>query len=286
MTVVEDARVLVDAHNSLGESPRWDVRTGRISWVDIDLGTLWSADQDGTDVRTENVGIPLGTLEFTRDGSPLITVGSDLMIRSGEGKSTVVATLSQPGVRFNDSGVDAAGRLWTATMALGDDEEPCRLHLLSPDGAFLPSDLCVGAGNGIAWNADSTAMYYVDSATKKVKRTAYSLESGTVGAIEDFLVFDEAVPDGILTDATDGLWVALWGAGELRRFTDEGTLTDIVRVSTPYITAAAFGGDDYRDLFITTARRESSDPDAGSLFAVRSRHRGTRRPTCNLGRTP
>jgi sugar lactone lactonase YvrE len=69
-------------------------------------------------------------------------------------------------------------------------------------------------------------------------------------------------------DADGGVWVALFGGGEVRRYAPDGRLDVRIPVPARQVTAAAFGGADLRDLYITTSRLGLSDPEpaAGALF--------------------
>jgi sugar lactone lactonase YvrE len=81
------------------------------------------------------------------------------------------------------------------------------------------------------------------------------------------------VPDGLTLDAEGGLWVALWGSGELQRYTPDGQLDTVVRLPVRQVTSAAFGGTDLSTLYITTAREDftpadlAGQPHAGDIFA-------------------
>jgi sugar lactone lactonase YvrE len=84
-------------------------------------------------------------------------------------------------------------------------------------------------------------------------------------------------PDGMTIDGEGMLWVAHWGGWGVNRW-DPGTgrRLDSVKVSTECVTSCAFGGDDLKTLFITTAGGGSAgegnpdQPTAGHLFAWES----------------
>ena len=69
------------------------------------------------------------------------------------------------------------------------------------------------------------------------------------------------------------VWVALWGGGQVHRYTPNGVLDQVVDIPAKYVTACAFGGSGGDVLFVTTARVEQSTSvsqgrHAGDLFAV------------------
>ena len=67
------------------------------------------------------------------------------------------------------------------------------------------------------------------------------------------------------------MWVALNGAGRVRCHSPAGEVLAEVALPVRLATACTFGGDDLRDLYITTSRENHDDPEpeAGALFRVR-----------------
>ncbi|WP_163566685.1 SMP-30/gluconolactonase/LRE family protein [Fodinicola feengrottensis] len=62
------------------------------------------------------------------------------------------------------------------------------------------------------------------------------------------------MPDGIAVDAQGGLWVALWDGGRVIRLDATGHVTAQVSVPALRVTSVAFGDEDLRTLYLTTAR--------------------------------
>ena len=85
----------------------------------------------------------------------------------------------------------------------------------------------------------------------------------------------EGLPDGMVIDAEGGIWVALFRAGRMRRYSTDARITHEIEVPVTLVTSAAFGGPDFANLYITTARhrltREQREEQthAGSLFCCR-----------------
>jgi len=77
------------------------------------------------------------------------------------------------------------------------------------------------------------------------------------------------------TDADGGLWIAHWGASKLTRHDAQGYVLQTVPLPCSQITSCAFGGPDFRTLFITSAADGLSpgqlerEPLAGGLFALK-----------------
>ncbi|MFY8042342.1 MAG: SMP-30/gluconolactonase/LRE family protein, partial [Rhodoferax sp.] len=85
----------------------------------------------------------------------------------------------------------------------------------------------------------------------------YTLNAdGTVAAKTVWRVFTDAegTPDGMTHDADGNVWIAFWGGACIRQFTPEAELLQTIPLPATQITSMAFGGDDYRTLFVTSAR--------------------------------
>ena len=84
---------------------------------------------------------------------------------------------------------------------------------------------------------------------------------------------NEGVPDGLTVDDEGCVWLAVWGAGEVRRYDDDGRLLRTLPFPTAHVSSCSFGGADGDRLFVTTARAgiARDDPgyaDAGAVFVV------------------
>ena len=77
-------------------------------------------------------------------------------------------------------------------------------------------------------------------------------------------------------DAEGYVWVAVFGGWRIDRYDPQGRKVDEVRFPCANITKPAFGGNDLRTVFATTARKGLSEADllaqplAGGLFTFRA----------------
>ena len=128
--------------------------------------------------------------------------------------------------------------------------------------------ITVNSNNISAINSAFAALSAIASGTVKNRRP-FALIADTPG-----------VPDGLTIDADGGIWVALWGGAQVRRYSPDGRVTDIVNLPVEQPTSCTFGGDAGDTLYITTARLGLTDaqlavsPLAGSVFACRPGYRG------------
>ena len=95
---------------------------------------------------------------------------------------------------------------------------------------------------------------------------------------------DRGRPDGAAVDAEGCYWTALYEGARLHRYSPAGRLLSVHPVPALRPTMVAFGGEDLRTLYVTTARDNASDaelarfPHAGGLFAMTVDTPGFREP--------
>src|SRR5918999_4891566 len=181
--------------------------------------------------------------------------------------------------RMNDGKCDPAGRFWAGTMAMDGARGRGALYRLDADRSVARMLGAVSVSNGLAWSADSSTMYYIDTPTGSVDAFEFDADAGAISGRRPFVKIDggDGMPDGMTIDSEGGLWVALWGGGAVHRYDAGGRLDGIVEVPASLTTSCTFGGSDLGDLYITTAstglgEAELRDqPLAGSLFCCRPR---------------
>jgi sugar lactone lactonase YvrE len=264
---------------ALAEGPVWDAARGRLLWVDILGGAVHEGARDGDRIEvsaSHRFDGMVGAVAVADDGTLLVAAQEHLVVlRSGgtreEGPRIVPAGV---GRRLNDGSTDPAGRFLVGSLSLGGNSHGEVLVRLEPDGQVTPLDEDLTLSNGLAWSADGSLMYSVDTLRHTVFVRDYDAASGAVGERRVHVRLDDGFPDGIALDAANHLWVAVWGAGEVRRFSPEGSLVDRLAVPAPHTSCVAFAGDDLRTLVITTATAELDNeqlrayPDSGRLFTA------------------
>ena len=110
------------------------------------------------------------------------------------------------------------------------------------------------------------------------------LTGDLLGSPETFaqLRDDEGSPDGMTVDAEGRLWVALWGAGAVRRYHPDGHLLHTLTVPAPHPTSVCLPPGGNR-LYVTTARYGVTNPTAasGAVLSIAVPVAGT--PACSWG---
>jgi sugar lactone lactonase YvrE len=259
----------------LGESPRWDERTGRLIWVDLWGGLLHATSPDGTaTTMTTEIAPPLSAAVLSAGGTVVVTQGLCVLEVTDGGTRHLVDLPEQGCLRANDAAADPAGRLWVGTMYL-----PGRVGVPGALWRWEPGDSApvrvlddVALANGIGWSPEGDRMYVVDSLRQVVSAFPYDSGRGTVGPAERFVEVpaEHGLPDGLTVAADGSVWVALAGGGAVHRYAPDGGLSERVELPVRFPTSCTFGGPAMTDLFVTSGSRQVPLEQRNSAVAAGS----------------
>jgi sugar lactone lactonase YvrE len=274
----------------LGESVLWHPVDKKIYWLDLKGPTVHIYDPatKAADTWHLKLDVPMGTMVRAKDG--FILTG-----REGTFKVDVAARKLSPWVNpndrpeltmFNDGKVDRQGRLWLCTSDNKETEPIGGIYSLTADGKSEIHDRGFACGNGPGFSPNGRVFYFSDTMVRKVY--AYDLDPQT-GALANQRLFTEfseeqGMPDGMTVDAAGGIWICHWEGWRVTRFLPNGKIDLEVRLPVPLVTSCAFAGDALDTLYITTATvgldaaMLAQAPLAGSLFAVKTGHKGLLEP--------
>jgi sugar lactone lactonase YvrE len=204
------------------------------------------------------VAVGSGVVELTRDDA---SVGPEDVVSPGF-----------PEVRTNDLALDPAGRLVVSLFT--EDRVSPRAALVRLDpGSGVTTHLVgdVVTGNGIGFSPDGSRMYWVDTARGTLSAASYD-PVGSAGPAT-VIVREPAGGrlDGLVVDGSGDVWLAVWDAGEVRRYAPDGTLRATLATPVARPSALTLAGD---LLVVTTARQDlervdglpAPDPE-GRLYA-------------------
>jgi sugar lactone lactonase YvrE len=278
MLRVLSADVVVPAQCELAEGPVWDPGRGLLRWVDILAGDVHAYSPATGAHSWFAAGDPVGAVGLTRSGGLVLALVDGFAVTEGQFADKPLLTridgfaTDRATVRFNDGKPDPWGNFCAGTMPWTDGAAPGRLYRLSPDGSVRVLVEDVALSNGLDWSDDLRLFYFADSLSGGVDAFATDPANGALGARRRFVTVSDAdgVPDGLTLDAEGCLWLAVFGGGEVRRYTPAGVLDTVVRLPVSQVTSAAFGADGV--LYITTARenftaeKRRAQPHAGDIF--------------------
>ncbi|MGB3618897.1 MAG: SMP-30/gluconolactonase/LRE family protein [Catalinimonas sp.] len=270
------AELLYEARAILGEGPVWDDRRGLLTWVDIIRGCIHEYDPVSGHDQILNLNTYVGTAVL-REKAPGYVLGVRRGIALFEPGGVGLQYLAQPepdrpGRRFNDGKADPAGRFWGGTMEIDAANPTGTLYCLTPGGELREQLHGLYISNGLDWWEPRGEMYFIDSPTRRVRAYDYDRATGNI-AFKRVVVEipdDEGVPDGLTLDGEGNLWVAIHGGGKVVCFdATDGKRLATVQVPTKNSSCPAFGGPDYRTLYVTSiSQGNEKDPLAGSVFHV------------------
>lgn len=276
----------------LGEGVLWHAAENAVYFVDI-KGRLihrlvltsgamdsWKApDQPGFVVPLERggfvCGMPGGLHRFDAD------TGRFTKLKDVE--------TDRPGNRLNDGFVDASGYLWFGSMDDAEQVPSGVLYRVNDAGDVLAQDTDYVITNGPAMSPNGRTLYHNDT----MRRVVYAFDVNDDGTLANKRIFaaisGDGHPDGLAVDAEGHVWVALFGGWRIERFAPDGTVVEQVPFPCANVTRLAFGGDDLRTVYATTAWKGLSaaererQPLAGALFSFRAPVPGQPQARCRWG---
>jgi len=278
------AAVLVDGAYELAEGGRWF--DGRYVYVDILSGSLFELreDTEPNPRQLARLDVPLGAVAPVADrpGAWIAAAGTGIALLTADGTLEWVdrpEDRTPVRSRMNDGVADPPGRFWAGSMAYDGTHGAGSLYRTDPDGTVLRVLDGLTIANGPAFTADGTTLYLADTAAGTILRCRVDPVSGDLtGGPETFarLRDDEGSPDGMTVDAEGCLWVAIWGAGEVRRYHPDGHRLHTPAVPAPHPTSVCLHPGDHR-AFVTTARYGVKNPTttSGAVLSLPAPVRGT-----------
>lgn len=258
----------------LGEGPVWDAARSVLWFVDI-KGRLLHRYTPATDDRASwDAPDQIGFALPAEDGSLVCGVRGGLhRFDPDTSDFTLIQSVEtdRPQNRLNDGFVAPDGSLWFGSM---DDAEEVKTGALYRwvRGDLELHDDGYGVTNGPCLSPDGKTLYHHDTLEKTV--LAFDHRDGVLSNRRVFAVADDGFTDGPSMDAGGVLHVGLFNGWGVARFAPSGERIGTIRLPVQTVTKAAFGGEDLRDLYCTTAwlgnaDKRTAQPTLGGLYRVR-----------------
>jgi sugar lactone lactonase YvrE len=147
------------------------------------------------------------------------------------------------------------------------------LYRVTPNGDVSVRDSEFGIANTVVWSRIG-GTFYCGCSTRNVIWEYDFVADGEKSDIKNRRVFVEEIgagaPDGSAMDDAGFLWNCRYGGNGILRISRVAEVVEKIAMPVSNITNCAFGGDDGRTLFITTASMGAeAEETAGGLFAMR-----------------
>jgi sugar lactone lactonase YvrE len=259
------AAVLARPHGLL-EGPRFG-SGGEIVYSDVLAGGVWACSEDGVvrELLAKRRGV--GGIVAHADGGWVISGRTVLHLGSDSSQRELLRDQSACG--YNDLGATARGELLAGVLRYRplarEPPRPGQLVRLGVDGELRVLSEEVVWPNGIGASPDADTIYISDYA-----RGCVLAVPADGGAAREFCRVPRGSPDGLALDAEGGVWVALGEAGAVARFLPSGELDELTSLPARFVSSVAFGGEDSRDVLISTADNELQPELGGTLLRARS----------------
>ena len=253
-----------------GEGPVWSPTWGGLRWVDMLAGDVLTLRSDGAVDRLHVGDVAAFVRPRARGGWVVATERGLALADEPDGiPEPWIELWDDPAVRMNEGGVDSRGRLWCGSMGYDRVPGSATLQRVDADGDVVMVLPDVTISNGIDLSPDHRLAYYNDTPTGRTD--VFDVVEGELTNRRSFVRHDVGHPDGLTVDSAGNVWVALNGAGRVRCYAPTAEVLTEIELPVRLATACTLGGDDGRDLFVTTSRENLDDPEpeAGAVFRAR-----------------
>lgn len=295
------AEQVSDVKAEIGESPIWSAADASIYWIDVKGPALFRTSH--LEGKTERFALPWDIGGFALEAelgqaphAALVALRLGLFrYRFDDGRLEMLAEAPfDPRThRFNETGVDPAGRLWLGVMFDPPEgllcektkgpicsytaEEGLRLHEVE---TLTP--------NGFAWNRGGDRFYVAHTKSGAIRRYRFDAGRGRISQGEDFAQIEAKTgrPDGAAMDAQGFYWCAVHGGGRLQRYSPEGQLDREIALPVDNPTMPVFAGEHLETLYVTSATHGKSNtkPQEGGLLRLNVGVRGQALGRLGFGR--
>lgn len=279
---MSEPELVADYGAVIGEGPLWDPDRAVLYSVDIAEGDLFRYDpatQSGDRVFDGDRAI--GGFTLQADGALLLFEAGGAIERwdptSGTTRTIRESLEAEVDSRFNDVVADPEGRVYAGTMPTA--ERLGRLYRVDLDGTITRIDEGFDIPNGMGFSRDLSTLYLAVSDDHVIYAYDYHRDTGELTNRRVFVdtAGETGVPDGLTVDADDHVWCARWDGHCVVRYAPDGTEDRRIEVPPAKASSLAFGGPDYGELYITTARGPDGNAidEAGGVYRVRPGVSGT-----------
>jgi gluconolactonase len=267
------AKMLIDT-GAYTDGPVWHAGE-KVLFFTVPLGEgdvpgLYRVKADGAAMKVRGGDLKSGQLPVGNavdKAGELVTIEAKRVMRGAVGASQAAVATTYPGDSgpspfdtLNDAVVHANGTMYVTDPGYFADPPPLnnRLYRIAPDGTVTVAEAFadIPRPNGVALSPDQKTLYVgferPSVGTKPYVERYNVKEDGALAEHAHFVEFDmDASPDGIEVDAAGNVYVA--NMAGITVFRSDGKKIGTVKIPDQP-TGMAFGGDDLKTLYVTTAK--------------------------------
>jgi gluconolactonase len=265
LSAPEPVEAVLHRAHSLLEGPRIGA-DGELVYSDVIAGGVFACAADGTVTELLAGRRGIGGIVPHADGGWVLSGRTVIHLSPDGSQRELLSDPDAPG--YNDlfstpDGDLLAGELRYRPMS---GEEPVEGRVVSLSRGAAPRTLAepVRWSNGIGLSPDAATVYVSDYARQEVLACP-----AAGGEPRRFAASPRGSADGLAVDVEGCVWLALGEGGGVARISPEGEPVEIVEVPARFVSSISFGGDDGRDVLISTADN-LIDPERGGML-LRSR---------------
>ena len=267
----ERLELVTDALSVLCESPVWDEKKQCLYYVDINGKRLRQVNMPSGEVADRVLPEQPGCVVLDDAGGLVCGLETGIYRITGRSLQKINKPFDMEGYRFNDGKVGPDGRLYIGTISRNFDGA---FYRMEKDGEMVRLLSGVGNSNGLDWDLNRRLFYYND--TYKGTTDVFDWDVSTMELTGRRSLFEHGsgAPDGMTLDAKGNLWTALWGKAKVVCLNPlNKQIVQEYSLPAENVTCCAFGGEDFKTLFITTASRGSDFrkyPLAGAVWCIKT----------------
>ena len=271
----------------LGEGAFWHPTRRQFFWFDITEKKLLSVvDEKKLEWKFDERVSAAGWLDEDR-----LLVASEnrlFQFNFNTSRMTTVCPLeaSMTQNRSNDGKADPWGGFWISTMAKNAQKNAGSIYRYF-NGQIRKIHGGLSIPNSICFSPDKSWVYFSDTIKHVIFRQKLNFADGwpkkEAEVFADFSL-KGLHPDGADIDLQGQIWCAFWGTSEVACISKDGEIVQRCEVPASQPSCPAFGGRDYKTIFLTSAREGLLVPQEadGQTFSILTGAQGAPQPNVNL----
>jgi sugar lactone lactonase YvrE len=270
----------------VGECPLWHHGEKKLYWVDIDGRAVHQLDPASGEHTSWKMDSQPSAIAINAGGGMVVAQRSGIVhLDTATGAVTPIAQApyDTTTMRFNDGRVDPAGRFWIGGRDEASGREAGEMYVLERGQLRTQWPGTLKNSNGLGFSPDGRRMYHTDTATHRIDCYDFDVATGVASNRRTFHQFDAdksspdygGRPDGAAVDIEGNYWCAMFEGGRVLCLSPDGEVLREVRLPVRCPTMLAFGGEDLRTLYITSAshgrsvEERAQYPLTGCVLAMR-----------------